>query len=117
MHSLCETRNIHSSSIDSLMTCSDHHRFIHFHGQYGGRFSSDQSIHGGTKQRPSPFFLFLNLFMFFAPYQQFNELKEIYVDKTVNYNYRWKAFIDDLKQDWNNFVVAVRIFHRGHLYH
>lgn len=109
MYTICELLNPNPTTDLSLISIRDHERFINYYGQHNGRFSSDQRIHESREYPRSRVFWILNILLFWAPEKQLEELSNITVDHLVNYDHRWKAFMNNTKQDWSNYVVAVSV--------
>jgi hypothetical protein len=80
-----------------------HHRFVNFHGQYGARLNSDQTIHGSKHQR-SFLIQLLSPLLFSAPDIHLKSLELILVDRIVRLG-SWNCFIRKLNSEWSEFTL------------
>ncbi|KAJ8591773.1 hypothetical protein M405DRAFT_931917 [Rhizopogon salebrosus TDB-379] len=81
-------------------------KFFNFCGLPAARLSADQSVY--TKEKRSNLFLALswafNVALFGAPESHMNELKRVWVDRSIN-SPRWKSFNNKLISEWSGITI------------
>ncbi|KAJ8582201.1 hypothetical protein M405DRAFT_831068, partial [Rhizopogon salebrosus TDB-379] len=81
-------------------------KFFNFCGLPAARLSADQSVF--TKEKRSNLILALswafNVALFGAPESHMNELKRVWVDRSIN-SPRWKSFNNKLISEWSGITI------------
>jgi len=86
-------------------------KFINFHGQMGARLNADQSIYikdeRNDTEHTSRLFHIVNIILLSAPHDQFDYLRHLWVDHTINLP-RWKTFVTTQTTELTGFTTYVR---------
>ncbi|KAF9237043.1 hypothetical protein BU15DRAFT_76281 [Melanogaster broomeanus] len=87
--------------------------FLNFHGQINARLDADQSIYEtqDDRTRTSVILRIINPVLFGAPAVHLEDLRGVWVDRTVNQP-RWKAFITNMNTQWAGFTIYVGLYLR-----
>ncbi|KAL6300413.1 hypothetical protein BKA93DRAFT_829121 [Sparassis latifolia] len=101
--------NEHTAAVvGRLMYMFAHHRFLHFHGQYGARLCRDQSIYGESTPARTLLIRIMSPIFFNAPDVHLRGLESLWIDGLIN-QLPWSNFIQRLKVDWQEFVLYATV--------
>ncbi|KAI0090317.1 hypothetical protein BDY19DRAFT_992525 [Irpex rosettiformis] len=78
--------------------------FLNYHGEYGARLNSNQSVHGEEVPRRTPPVALVYLLLFNAPVAHLKEIHNVYTDGIVKL-VTWKKYLDELTSNWQEYVL------------
>ncbi|KAG6836585.1 hypothetical protein H0H93_006421 [Arthromyces matolae] len=79
-------------------------RFINYHGQYGARLDSRQSVHKTKKDRRTLLIRIFSPLLFAAPDELLKSLKNHWVDQ-ITIKARWVKFYTKMNVQWGQHIV------------
>ncbi|KAI0346479.1 hypothetical protein BDW22DRAFT_1352569 [Trametopsis cervina] len=80
-------------------------QFLNYHGEYGARLNSNQSVHNHDPPRRSSLMSAIFLTLFNAPITHWDWIKDIYTDDIVR-TLTWKEHLNKLKDDWQECILC-----------
>ena len=122
VHPRASSSIIHLASPSTPSPCRSpcphtvHNRFLNFHGQTHARLGRDQSVYNTVKTRRTPLIRVLAPLFWNAPEVHLRGLERIWTDGIIAI-IPWGGFIGKLQNEWQEFVLYVRIPRLLHLWY
>ena len=95
-------------SLTSIGLSSVREQFIRYYGERCAQLDIDQSVRGPNETPRSCWFSIVTWLLFFTPQIYLEKIHRVFVDQLVSY-YFWRRFISELQDDWNSFIIPVRL--------